>query len=275
MCQVAVSKPLDRAPGTLDNPQLQYHIQTDQGPERFFRFQTLSGQYRKEKILPDGSVVGSYGWVDPNGVLRLFDYVSDNLGYRIEKQQLFKVGNPIEDPAILETRGGDLNIGFEVFPLDFESDPAFNGVAATQGGVPLGGASGFRSIHGPDGSFHLTPSYQVASLTSTNDPANPISKHGQATFFEGDPILVQPIREEPTVVIGARRNPPREVPAPKRSPIVIGYAANNEEIRRPANAASTRITSSNAAASRQSSSSSSNRRPSGIVIGRTARMLAI
>ena len=28
------------------NPNLQYHIQTDQGPERFFRFQTLSGQFR-------------------------------------------------------------------------------------------------------------------------------------------------------------------------------------------------------------------------------------
>ena len=30
----------------LPNPDLQYHIQTDQGPNRFFRFQTASGQYR-------------------------------------------------------------------------------------------------------------------------------------------------------------------------------------------------------------------------------------
>ena len=69
----------------------QYHIQTDQGPSRFFRFQTLSGQFRKERRHENGDVEGSYGWVDPNGVLRLFDYISDAGGYRIEKQRLFKV----------------------------------------------------------------------------------------------------------------------------------------------------------------------------------------
>ena len=39
----------------------------------------------------DGSVVGSFGWVDPNGIFRLTDYVSDAGGYRIEKERLFKV----------------------------------------------------------------------------------------------------------------------------------------------------------------------------------------
>jgi hypothetical protein len=34
------------------------------------RFQTHSGQYRKEKLNPDGSVEGTYGWVDPTGTLR-------------------------------------------------------------------------------------------------------------------------------------------------------------------------------------------------------------
>ena len=69
----------------------QYHIQTDQGPNRFFRFQTATGQYREEQRHLDGSVTGTYGWVDPNGVLRLFDYISDSGGYRIEQQRLFKV----------------------------------------------------------------------------------------------------------------------------------------------------------------------------------------
>jgi len=36
----------------------QYHIQTDEGPERYFRFQTDSGQFRKEKRLQDGTVIG-------------------------------------------------------------------------------------------------------------------------------------------------------------------------------------------------------------------------
>ena len=99
------------APILIENPESQYHIQVDQGPERFFRlffekrfvfktsekrfsssrFQTLSGQYRKETRLEDGSVVGSYGWVDPNGVLRLYDYISDAGGYRIEQERLYKV----------------------------------------------------------------------------------------------------------------------------------------------------------------------------------------
>ena len=55
----------------------QYHIQTDLGADRFFRFQTHSGQYRKEILHPDGTQEGTYGWVDPNGVLRLFDYIAD------------------------------------------------------------------------------------------------------------------------------------------------------------------------------------------------------
>lgn len=65
------------------NPNAQYHIQTDEGPERYFRFQTLNGQYRKEKRLADGTVIGTEGWLDPLGYLRLKDYVADNDGFRI------------------------------------------------------------------------------------------------------------------------------------------------------------------------------------------------
>ncbi|KAG8227905.1 hypothetical protein J437_LFUL011833 [Ladona fulva] len=78
--------------GWSDKPT-QYHIQTDEGPERFFRYQTLTGQYRKEKRLEDGTVVGTYGWVDPNGIMSLRDYIADNAGYRIVKTRKFFVGN--------------------------------------------------------------------------------------------------------------------------------------------------------------------------------------
>ncbi|KAK8394062.1 hypothetical protein O3P69_006335 [Scylla paramamosain] len=70
----------------------QYHIQTDEGPDRYFRFQTYTGQYRKEKRLEDGTVFGTYGWVDPNGLLRLFDYIADDDGYRIVRQRRLQVG---------------------------------------------------------------------------------------------------------------------------------------------------------------------------------------
>lgn len=42
--------------GSADSSQ--YHIQTDEGPERFFRYQTDSGQFRNEKRLKDGTVIG-------------------------------------------------------------------------------------------------------------------------------------------------------------------------------------------------------------------------
>lgn len=64
-------------------PNTQYHIQTDEGPERYFKYQTISGQYRKERRLQDGSVVGTYGWVDADGYLRLNDYVADSKGNKI------------------------------------------------------------------------------------------------------------------------------------------------------------------------------------------------
>ncbi|XP_046665562.1 DNA-directed RNA polymerase II subunit RPB1 isoform X1 [Homalodisca vitripennis] len=73
-------------------PNTQYHIQTDEGPERYFKYQTISGQYRKEKRLEDGTVVGTYGWVDPNGYLRLRDYIADGKGYRIVRTKKVLVG---------------------------------------------------------------------------------------------------------------------------------------------------------------------------------------
>ncbi|KAF5297797.1 hypothetical protein FQA39_LY11946 [Lamprigera yunnana] len=75
-----------------DPSKAQYHIQTDEGPERYFRYQTISGQYRKEKRLEDGTVIGTYGWVDDDGIFRMRDYIADNAGYRILKSKNVFVG---------------------------------------------------------------------------------------------------------------------------------------------------------------------------------------
>ncbi|XP_057651866.1 uncharacterized protein LOC130891251 [Diorhabda carinulata] len=81
---------------TWDTPSPhQYHIQTDEGPERFFRYQTDSGQYRKEKRLEDGTVVGTYAWIDADGMLRQRDYIADNEGYRVLKTKNIFVGRNI------------------------------------------------------------------------------------------------------------------------------------------------------------------------------------
>ncbi len=36
-------------------------------------------------------MVGSYGWVDANGVLRIYDYVADDAGYRITNNRAYEV----------------------------------------------------------------------------------------------------------------------------------------------------------------------------------------
>nr|CAI5818004.1 unnamed protein product [Callosobruchus analis] len=57
----------------------QYHIQTDEGPERYFRYQTDS----------------TYAWIDDDGMLRQRDYIADNAGYRILKSKNVYVGRNI------------------------------------------------------------------------------------------------------------------------------------------------------------------------------------
>ncbi|XP_015124196.1 uncharacterized protein LOC107046181 isoform X2 [Diachasma alloeum] len=88
------------------DPQTQYHIQTDEGPERYFRFQTLNGQFRKEKRLEDGTVVGTEGWLDPLGYLRIKDYIADSNGYRILRSKKIFVGKdkPIGDAVAISRR---------------------------------------------------------------------------------------------------------------------------------------------------------------------------
>ncbi|CAL4081029.1 unnamed protein product [Meganyctiphanes norvegica] len=96
MMQMLVS--LGGVVGYNDN-NVQYHIQTDKGPDRYFRFQTYNGQYRKEKRREDGTVIGTYGWVDPTGLLRLFDYIADKQGYRIVRQQTIQKPIPTAPPT--------------------------------------------------------------------------------------------------------------------------------------------------------------------------------
>lgn len=104
LCLTADQIEAERSGWSLD-PNTQYHIQTDEGPERYFRFQTLNGQYRKEKRLADGTVIGTEGWLDPLGYLRLKDYIADHEGFRILRSKMVYVGKdrPIQD-AVLEAK---------------------------------------------------------------------------------------------------------------------------------------------------------------------------
>lgn len=62
--------------GSADSSQ--YHIQTDEGPERFFRYQTDSGQFRNEKRLKDGTVIGIFSkFFFPNFIARKCEFQWD------------------------------------------------------------------------------------------------------------------------------------------------------------------------------------------------------
>merc|ERR1719427_968922 len=245
----------------------QYHIQTDQGADRFFRFQTHSGQYRKEVLHPDGSQEGTYGWVDPNGVLRLFDYVADNLGYRIVKESLFKV-EAASPGATVVTRGGDIQLGFEVYPLDG---------APEQLGRLGGGVLPATRLHLTEGSLQSTQGYTVSSLTSTSHHLNPnpISKHEGATFFSGEPAPPAPRR----IVVGAEA---AVLPAvPEDDSFVVGHTGR-DIVGPRAPAARTGIviglsgsgTASSARAAPVRTAPAPPRARSGIVIGSTRRRRA-
>ncbi|XP_032510875.2 cuticle protein 10.9-like [Danaus plexippus] len=44
--------------------------------------ETGNTQFRSEEKYPNGTVVGSYGYIDPKGRSRRFNYIADEYGYR-------------------------------------------------------------------------------------------------------------------------------------------------------------------------------------------------
>ncbi|KAL7733843.1 hypothetical protein ACLKA6_011560 [Drosophila palustris] len=129
-----------------DSSQSQYHIQTDEGPERYFRFQTDNGQFRKEKRLQDGTVIGTEAWIDAAGFLRQKDYIADKEGYRILKSKTIFVGQGrgIEE-AIKSTK-----------------------TAPAQSGILVDGNAGGNSV--PGGYRKHNYGYSTSTSTTTAPP---------------------------------------------------------------------------------------------------------
>ncbi|XP_060653814.1 uncharacterized protein LOC132789656 [Drosophila nasuta] len=130
-----------------DSSQSQYHIQTDEGPERYFRFQTDNGQFRKEKRLQDGTVIGTEAWIDAAGFLRQKDYIADKEGYRILKSKTIFVGQ---------------GKGIEEAIKSTKSAPA-------QSGILVDGNAGGNNVPGG----YRKHSYSYSSTTSTTTPLPP------------------------------------------------------------------------------------------------------
>lgn len=92
-------------------PKQAYYIQTDEGPNRFFQYSSgPGGQFRKETILPNGTVVGAYSWKDLKGRVRIYSYMADKRGYRVT-QHAVKISHDTLDHEIsdnhIEEVGGN------------------------------------------------------------------------------------------------------------------------------------------------------------------------
>ncbi|XP_005179265.1 uncharacterized protein LOC101888989 [Musca domestica] len=157
----------------------QYHIQTDEGPERYFRFQTNNGQFRKEKRLQDGTVIGTEAWIDAAGYLRLKDYIADKQGYRILKSKVTYVGQgtDIQD-AIKSTK----------------SVPAQSGVLVDgKNGLHSSGRPNSITNEGSNAKLYSpslqTPAPTLATVTTTEKPILGYLSPAEAGKLEKTPYL--------------------------------------------------------------------------------------
>lgn len=130
----------------------QYHIQTDEGPERYFRYQTDNGQFRKEKRLQDGTVIGTDAWIDASGYLRQKDYIADDKGYRILKSKTVFVGTDLPIQEAIKS---------------VKNRPADSGVLVSHQGPPA----------------YVPPPRPVAIVPTTPAPIAPVTPSDIKTVF--------------------------------------------------------------------------------------------
>lgn len=179
----------------------QYHIQTDEGPERYFRYQTDSGQYRKEKRLEDGTIIGSYAWIDADGILRQRDYIADNAGYRILKSKNIFVGRNINvGDAVKAVKKYPASAGTlvksnqrPVITVPYNAGvPPLPTTAYIQSTTPSSGISTttIRPYVGVSPSGYLSSTPAIAISTSTEAPFVEITPHSYITSTPSPSILL-------------------------------------------------------------------------------------
>ncbi|XP_053685470.1 uncharacterized protein LOC128735035 [Sabethes cyaneus] len=175
---------LDRVQASWGTPTSnQYHIQTDEGPERYFKYQTDNGQYRKEKRLQDGTVIGTDAWIDASGYLRQKDYIADDKGYRILKSKTVYVGRdlPIQD-AMKSVKNRPADSGVLVshgpaYPRPQAPAPQPIGVVPTPPGpiAPPVHTTGIKAVYVRPHSQPVQTNYLPANIAS--DQYLPPSRH--------------------------------------------------------------------------------------------------
>ncbi|XP_023950130.2 uncharacterized protein LOC112054537 [Bicyclus anynana] len=172
MCACSALAALDGYSAQQDPDQ--FHIQTDEDDERYFLYQTHNGQYRKERRLKDGSVVGTTGWVGADGYLRLQDYIADDQGYRIYKSKTVYVGEnrPIgESLKIAKTAPTDS--GYNITPAPAPHPPRGTPLFTTTTRAPP--SSTANPLHPYPSVVAITPSPPYSSTSTPRVEVSPNS----------------------------------------------------------------------------------------------------
>ncbi|XP_075970533.1 uncharacterized protein LOC142972953 isoform X2 [Anticarsia gemmatalis] len=178
VCACSVLAALDGYSSRQDPDQ--FHIQTDEDDDRYFIYQTHNGQYRKERRLKDGSVVGTTGWVGADGYLRLQDYIADNEGYRIYKSKTVFVGvnRPISE-SIQIAKTAPTDSGFGVTPAPARAVQRNRGPPRVTSTTPAPPPS---STYATPSSTYEPPYSSYAPPTSTYAPPSVTYAPPSATY---------------------------------------------------------------------------------------------
>ncbi|XP_059613061.1 uncharacterized protein LOC132259439 [Phlebotomus argentipes] len=237
----------------------QYHIQTDEGPERFFRYQTDNGQYRKEKRLQDGTVVGTDAWIDGHGFLRQKDYIADNQGYRILKSATVYVGreSSIEDALKIAKKAPGVE-GKKTFTEIYSTTPTTTIPPPIQSNVivndypkpdtvfirphgdPIDYLPPVKEVHRP----HSTPTHDYLPATTSKPvygtPSTTLAPPVTETDYPTTPVTIFPpvTRVHPTYVPPVTYHPsstPRPDFSSSLAPIGVFYSSTPRPILPPSN----------------------------------------
>lgn len=145
-----------------------------------------------------GTVVGTYGWVDPNGYLRLRDYVADNQGYRIIKSKLIYVGrDAINGDSPTETSNPKYSPIYQTpvqnQPFKFDGLPPWRSTTYLS---PHRDPEHRYATETPETFYSSTPLVEISanSLTGSSTPSYIASDSSPEVAFYED-VTVRPISE--------------------------------------------------------------------------------
>ncbi|XP_026328983.1 uncharacterized protein LOC113236968 [Hyposmocoma kahamanoa] len=158
-CQARVINGLRQAKLSLTDPMPYYYINNIDGHPGTYSFgydisdpSTGNTQFRTEERYPNGTVAGSYGYVDAWGTPQRYRYIADARGYRITKERPFK---PYIPPSTITQIPVDSSITWSRPKISNKKQNNINSITNDMKMPEL------NILKDKDNSFLLPPSYYV------------------------------------------------------------------------------------------------------------------